>query len=174
MLPVCLFFASVPSLVRKPLGMLCRLFFFLREKNRMKGKKGQKYQRSLCRRNSSLCHWVFLRKQNFQNMTLYKQSNILTQSLYSFAKVIRDPLYPATNGMSMLRSGVELFFCRSEEGAVGFWHACGIPLKGQQQAGIVQSYLQTPLVLFFLWRCAVMLFLPSVTCTLGKATETAA
>lgn len=52
---------------------------------------------------------------------------------------------PATDGMNMLRSGVELFLCGSPEGAVGGWHACGIFLK----AGIVQSYLQTPLVLFF-------------------------
>ncbi len=54
----------------------------------------------------------------------------------------------ATNGMNMLRSGVELFFCRSQEGVVGCWHALCMPLKGQRQAGIVQSYLQTPLVLF--------------------------
>ncbi len=41
MLPVCLFFASVPSLVRKPLGMLCRLFF-REKKNGKKGKKRDK------------------------------------------------------------------------------------------------------------------------------------
>lgn len=39
MLPVCLFFASVPSLVRKPLGMLCRLFFWERKKIGWKEKK---------------------------------------------------------------------------------------------------------------------------------------